>query len=473
MPASSTRLMHLLLLSLLPLPLASASIGAEQQAAVALPDLILNPLEKDGPPTWVGEARAFDGAGGFRMELFHENFRSLSWVRELMNLPAGSCYEYGPTYISYIEAIPFSHLSQIAHDAPRILHGEVVARQGGFLGDTPGTLVRVRRSTELKAAEAGADFLFFLHLGEVQAGPRRICVYDPTLSPLPDVGDEIIVFARGHANDIGELVMATTMDAYLTIKDGEVYIPHRMSQECAPLRRRRADVLQTLEGARHALSDQGAPGEAHAHRREPCQPVVERRESLLAERGPCTLQDCRQSPLVLALPGAPYRFSCTDDGVWFDLTGDGVPERTAWTRAGDRVAFLVLDRNQNGVIDSGRELFGTSTPLLGWPDDYALSGFDALGQYDVDADAWITPHDPVWGRLRLWFDADHDGVSAPTELVPLNSVGLLALETVARGSRSRDICGNELRLKARTIFATPGGPRVRPWFDVFFRVEPP
>ncbi len=193
----------------------------------------------------------------------------------------------------------------------------------------------------------------------------------------------------------------------------------------------------------------------------------------LEERGVCSVQDCHQSPLVLAMPGTPYRFTCVDDGVWFDLTGDGVPERAAWTKAGDAVGFLALDRDRNGSIDSGRELFGTSTPLLGWPDDFALNGFDALGQYDSDEDSWITPRDPVWADLWLWFDWDHDGVSGPTELVALAEAEVLALEVTERASPITDACGNELRLRARTVFATPHGPRVRQWFDVFLAVDPP
>jgi hypothetical protein len=199
---------------------------------------------------WVGEKQAFDATGAFKMELFPKGFHYYGWVEAVPKVPPGSCYEHGPTYVQYIDAIPCGDLAQIAHDAPRILHGEVVARAAGFLGGSPGTLVRVRRLDRLQAAEPGSDFLFFLHLGQVQAGSRRICMDDPTLSPLPDVGDELVVFARGHANDIGSLVMPTTMEAYVTIKGDVAYLPRRMSQESAPFERGKAEVMAVLEGAR-------------------------------------------------------------------------------------------------------------------------------------------------------------------------------------------------------------------------------
>ena len=67
------------------------------------------------------------------------------------------------------------------------------------------------------------------------------------------------------------------------------------------------------------------------------------------ESGPlCWLQ--YTSPIVVALKGG-YKFTSAADGVMFDMDGDGVLQRTAWTYAGDDVAFLAQDRDGDGAID--------------------------------------------------------------------------------------------------------------------------
>ena len=110
-----------------------------------------------------------------------------------------------------------------------------------------------------------------------------------------------------------------------------------------------------------------------------------------------------------------------EDGVLFDLDANGVPERVSWTKANTNVALLVLDRNTNGIIDNGSELFGDHTmPGEG-------NGYEALRatvaqmtnnrfQASVDAD------DPLYPQLLLWTDLNHNGRSEPSELRPASEV---------------------------------------------------
>jgi hypothetical protein len=108
-------------------------------------------------------------------------------------------------------------------------------------------------------------------------------------------------------------------------------------------------------------------------------------------------------------------------GVSFDFNGDGTGEGTAWTEWNSRLAFLAIDRNGNGKIDSGRELFGNHT-ITG-----ARNGFDALdllnqemgGSKDAAA---IDADQPIFGKLLLWEDANHNGISEPNELQPASNV---------------------------------------------------
>lgn len=88
---------------------------------------------------------------------------------------------------------------------------------------------------------------------------------------------------------------------------------------------------------------------------------------------------CAYSPILINLRAATSdgdHLTSAEHGVWFDINATGQPKRVAWTKRNDDVAFLVLDRNGNGVIDDGTELFGTATVRS--DGTRALNGFDAL-----------------------------------------------------------------------------------------------
>src|SRR5262249_41035911 len=85
------------------------------------------------------------------------------------------------------------------------------------------------------------------------------------------------------------------------------------------------------------------------------------------------------SPIIVDTAHDGYHLTSADDGVLFDLNGDGIPERVAWTRPDSDDAFLALDRNHNGRIDDGSELFGNHTPVYGDRSDVTtMNGFEAL-----------------------------------------------------------------------------------------------
>jgi hypothetical protein len=87
--------------------------------------------------------------------------------------------------------------------------------------------------------------------------------------------------------------------------------------------------------------------------------------------------DCVTSPILINLANNGYgRLTSPADGVWFDLTARGSAVRTAWTTADSAMGFLVWDRNNNGTIDDGSELFGNATRRQ--DGSIAANGFDAL-----------------------------------------------------------------------------------------------
>ena len=173
------------------------------------------------------------------------------------------------------------------------------------------------------------------------------------------------------------------------------------------------------------------------------------------------------SPLILNLGNGGYELTGIDDAVTFDIRGDGRPVRTSWTAKGAPMAFLALDRNANGVVDSGAELFGNATRLRnGAP---AANGFGALAELDDSGDGALDARDRSWARLLLWTDLDHDGETGPSELRLLRNsdVASIGLEHHYTGRVDRH--GNAFRYQGGLSLAGRG---VRPLYDVWFLTAP-
>ena len=123
--------------------------------------------------------------------------------------------------------------------------------------------------------------------------------------------------------------------------------------------------------------------------------------------------------------------------------GNGFAELTGWVSADD--GFLALDRDGNGRIDSGRELFGDQTMLAGGV--LAAGGVQALSEWDGAAadgngDGVINASDAVWSRLRVWRDLDSDGFSDAGELFALSDLGVSRISLSFTDTGSADGKGN-------------------------------
>ncbi len=171
----------------------------------------------------------------------------------------------------------------------------------------------------------------------------------------------------------------------------------------------------------------------------------------------CILQNC---PLIVDTAGDGYRLTSVQNGVRFDLDADGTPERVAWTQPGTDDAFLAIDWNGNGSIDDGRELLGNNTPVAPGLDATAANGFEALKFFESPLtgmigriDRVIDARDPVWSRLLLWRDVNHNGISEPDELQPVAASGLAAIGTGYKTIRKSDRFGNEFRQVGQVTWA--------------------
>lgn len=119
-------------------------------------------------------------------------------------------------------------------------------------------------------------------------------------------------------------------------------------------------------------------------------------------------------PLVINLDTDVTKLS--DQTFYFDLDADGEEEEISMLKGS---GYLALDKNGDGVINDGSELFGTKNG----------DGFADLARYDEDGNGWIDENDSIWSKLKIWCK-DENGNDVLYKLSD-QGVGAICLENVS------------------------------------------
>jgi len=159
------------------------------------------------------------------------------------------------------------------------------------------------------------------------------------------------------------------------------------------------------------------------------------------------LQVSTSDPLILDMGGEGIELTQAGSGAVFDINGDGRKESTAWVKGSS--AFLVMDRNNNGTIDDGTELFGDQHG--------ALHGFQELARFDSNSDNIINSRDTVFKALKVYQDMNGNGRIDSGEVTSLEKAGVASINLDFTQIDSQK-SGNRLILKG-SFTTTDGSTR--------------
>jgi hypothetical protein len=160
-------------------------------------------------------------------------------------------------------------------------------------------------------------------------------------------------------------------------------------------------------------------------------------EAAVVSMGHTSSPSSKQDPLLIDMKGDGPQTTGSQGAQVFDLAGHGQAAPTSFVNGGS--AFLALDRNGNGRIDSGAELFGDQHG--------AADGYEELRKFDSDGNGRIDAQDPVFAQLNLLYGDGHTQ--------NLAQAGIQSISLDAGGHRSTTASGDDV-LRSATATTTDG-----------------
>jgi hypothetical protein len=151
------------------------------------------------------------------------------------------------------------------------------------------------------------------------------------------------------------------------------------------------------------------------------------------------------SPIILDITGDGFHLTSEANGVKFDILADGTPIQTSWTDPQYHNSFLVHDVPVGGKV-TGKNLFGNHTY------NGCSNGYCALAEFarvDLTKTSTINSSNPAFAKLKLWDDANHDGIAQPNELSSLSAKGVTSLSVTGTPNFYTDVYGNSFRFKGK------------------------
>lgn len=279
-----------------------------------------------------------------------------------------------------------------------------------FIGDTPSfTIFVVPKNTRLPDGTITGESRVGLYVSKNTA-------YGPS---------ESLEFGIGEAGK--NISFANNWDAYAGVSHSVTIASHSRIQY--QIVNKLADAIKNMQNGKDPATDKNIESPAEA--------LAKMQEFFNSLGIPINLQgtpeelmdnldkiaDDYVTPLVVDLDGNGIETTSLEDGVQFDIDGDGNTEHTAWIKSGN--GFLVWDKNQDGTINDGSEMFGEGTVMINGK--HAENGVAAILELDSNHDRILNNQDDVWGYLQIWHDDNTNGITENGELASLFDWGIQSL----------------------------------------------
>ncbi|WP_426576498.1 hypothetical protein ACP179_18985 [Xenorhabdus stockiae] len=172
----------------------------------------------------------------------------------------------------------------------------------------------------------------------------------------------------------------------------------------------------------------------------------------------------KETPLVIDLTGDGITTIAENGNIFFDHDNNGIIESSGWIESNS--AFLVWDKNKDGKINNGNELFGNNSILKNGIK--ADNGFTALADLDDNGDGIFDQNDSLWDSLELWVDSNHDAITDSGELYKLSESGISSINLAYKEDGFKDINGNVHELESTVNWNNGSVTKI---VDVYFAVN--